>query len=90
MAQGVYRFLRSSRKDHEPATILPQPAITLEALGKEETIMSAAKALLERLGLLAGDEMDHFDLRLARIGRREKRHHGMPILFKNRLTPSAA
>ena len=51
--------------------------------------MSTAKALLERLGLLAGDEMDNFDLRLARIGRREKRHHGMPILFKSRLTPSA-
>jgi hypothetical protein len=52
--------------------------------------MAAAKALLERLGLKSPDQMDSFDLRLARIGRREQRHCGMPILFKNRLSPLAA
>lgn len=47
-----------------------------------------AKAILERLGFGSSDQMDSFDLRLARIGRRERRHRGMPILFKNRQSPS--
>ncbi len=52
--------------------------------------MSVAKALLERFGLLAANEATCFDIRLARIGRRERRHSGMPILFKNRLSHLAA
>lgn len=52
--------------------------------------MAAAKALLERFGLLSHEETDGFDLRLARIGRREERHTALPILFKNRPTHSAA
>ncbi len=52
--------------------------------------MATAKAILEVLGLKQSDELDSFDLRLARIGRRERLHHGMPILFKNRLAPSEA
>ncbi len=52
--------------------------------------MAAAKALLERFGLLSHDETDGFDLRLARIGRREQRHQAVPILFKNRPSHSEA
>ncbi len=48
--------------------------------------MAIAKALLERLGLVSMEKVDSFDLRLARIGRRESRHRGIPILFKNRLS----
>lgn len=52
--------------------------------------MTAAKAFLERLGLLAPRGPDDFDLRLARIGRRERRLHGHPALFRNRPSLSAA
>jgi hypothetical protein len=51
--------------------------------------MTAAKALLERFGFLTSTDLDHFDLRLARIGRREQRHSGMAVLFKNRLNQPA-
>lgn len=52
--------------------------------------MSVAKSLLERFGLMAGAEASFFETRLARIGRRERRIPGMPILFRNRLSHSAA
>ena len=50
--------------------------------------MSVAIAFLERIGLLTVDTSDAFDLRLARIGRRERRLNDAPALFKNRLSPS--
>jgi hypothetical protein len=52
--------------------------------------MSAAKALLERMGLLAPKRTDLFDTRLARIRRRERRHRGAVVLFRNPPSPAAA
>ncbi len=52
--------------------------------------MAAAKAFLARFGLMSRVKFDSFDLRLARIGRREQNLRATPILFKNRRLHSEA
>lgn len=48
--------------------------------------------LLARLGLIAqrSDDPDAFDLRLQRIGSRERRRQPRPVLFKALLQPLEA
>lgn len=56
-----------------------------------ETIMKYANALLARLGLHAkADAPDAFDLRLARIERREAKCNAQKSLFRNQQTRRAA
>jgi hypothetical protein len=47
--------------------------------------MKLAEALLARFRLITEKEagQDQFDQRLQRIGRREKGHKALPVLFKN-------
>ena len=54
--------------------------------------MKLGKALFARFGLFAPHDAgpDHFDLRLQRIGRRERVRHAMPGLFRNQPSPLAA
>ena len=53
--------------------------------------MKLGKALFARFGLFAHKQVgpDQFDLRLQRIGRREKVCKGTAMLFRNRPSPLA-
>lgn len=50
--------------------------------------MTVAMNILHRLGLSAPQEPDAFDLRLARMERRESSIQGRAVLFRNRPKPS--
>ena len=53
--------------------------------------MALGIALLEKIGLISGDHgADSFDLRLARINRREERARSLAVLFRNQPERSAA
>ena len=54
--------------------------------------MKLGKALFARFGLFARKDAgpDQFDLRLQRIGRRERCHDCASLLFRNQSSPLAA
>ncbi len=54
--------------------------------------MKLAIALFERFGLFArkDSQPDQFDLRLDRIGKRERRLEVRPVLFRNQPAPREA
>lgn len=53
-------------------------------------MMSLARSLLHRLGLASPPPPDRFDLRLGRLGRRERRIRSRALLFRSRPSPLAA
>ena len=55
-------------------------------------MMKFGKALFARFGWFTHKdaELDQFDLRLLRIGSRERRHQARPVLFRNLHSPLAA
>ena len=74
-------------------TILPRFSIMMtHQTAAGVAIMKFGKTLFARFGLFTRKdaELDQFDLRLLRIGSRERRHQVRPVLFKNLHSPLAA